>query len=253
MGQQRSRRTSTVDPAVRRRASELEQSMGLPPGLAVRVARGDLELNEVIKRMAVRDQAETLMRRHALEKALATQVALGMADLDAVLQRRRMQEHLDRFRNRSALDDAAASGAEVVLHVLGGALIRAILTAVDPYRFRWRSPEGAEEAEAHKLTVKLVHAAADRKAVRKVLRSDPALRAQGRAPSERPQDRYGCSNRRLFTLLDAATPVQVTTVEGDVLAGKLVWISRFEFGLQLKGGAEVAFMRHALADLRGVE
>ena len=64
------------------------------------------------------------------------------------------------------------------------------------------------------------------------------------------QDRYGCSDKRLFRYLDSAVTVAVTTLEGEVFTGKVAWMGRWEFGLKLeKSDVEVVFWRHALADI----
>jgi sRNA-binding regulator protein Hfq len=50
--------------------------------------------------------------------------------------------------------------------------------------------------------------------------------------------------------MDDAVEVTATTLEGEQLRGVVVWFGRYEFGLKLKGDAEITVFRHALADLK---
>ena len=66
-----------------------------------------------------------------------------------------------------------------------------------------------------------------------------------REPVWRPQDRYHCSDRRLFGQV-GRDPVTVISREGDTLTGAVVWVGRWEFGLTVKN-AQVTVFRHAMA------
>jgi sRNA-binding regulator protein Hfq len=70
-------------------------------------------------------------------------------------------------------------------------------------------------------------------------------------PIWKPQDRYGCSDRRLFGVLDEGVPATATTLEGEIFQGIVEWMGRWEFGMLLKKkNARVVIFRHALADFR---
>ncbi len=237
----RARRKKT-EPDIRRRADELHKS-GLPYQMAMAIAHGKMDLNDALERMARKDQVNKLMERHGLSRALATQVAIGHADLDQVLARRRLEAHRVENRDRSLLIE----GASVALALTGKQRVRGSVVRVEPYTLVLLVD--GEEQEHHKLTVKYGYDPADWKKVRKVFRSDKALTKSPKEPEARPQDRYSCSDRRLFGYLDAETEVQVTLLEGEVLRGRVVWFSRYEFALEVKGGATITLFRHALANL----
>ena len=76
---------------------------------------------------------------------------------------------------------------------------------------------------------------------------DRELERKPRSPAERPQDRYSLSDKRLFQAMDEAHQISVTLLEGEVIRGKISWFGRWEFAIEVKGGAEIVVFRHALA------
>lgn len=236
------------DPAARARAEELA-ARGMPIQMALAVANGRLELNEALQQLARREEVQRLIDQHALSRALATQIVLRQARLDDVLAARRLEQHRHDYRLRSALDEHLSSGAPVCLMLHGKRRVEGKILEVMPYEFRFQPVDGPEIL-VHKLHAKLAFEPEAFKKVRKALRYDKTLEATPRAPIERPKDRYGCSDRRLFRYLDEKTEIQVTLLEGEQLKGQVAWFGRFEFGLRLKGDTLVTVFRHALADVR---
>ena len=238
-----------LPPAVAAEVERLQEQMGLPREVALRVAREEITLNQVLEDMASRDRADMLMRRHGLDRALATQIAKGQADLERVLTRRRLASHLALNADRSCLVDAHKEGRAWRFSLLGQRQVTARVVELDQYEVSLHAA-GAEEPEAiHKLQFKLAWRPEQDKQVRRGFRTDKALRASPRDPASRPQDRYGCSNRRLFGWMEAETPISVTTLEGDIVQGAVSWFGRYEFGITVKGKAEVVVFRHALAQV----
>lgn len=247
-GDKRKVRRRPTDPGTKARADELHRS-GMPMQMALAVAHGKMRLNEALEKLARRDAVNRLMEKHELSRALATQIALGQASLELVLARRRLQQHRDGNRTRSVLEAYAAAGTPITLMLHGRRRVTGRVRAVDAYLFRFATEEG-EELELHKLQVKLAFDPEAYKRLRKVLKYDKELEGAPKGPIERPQDRYTCSDKRLFRYMDEAVEVQVTLLEGEQLRGNVSWFSRYEFGLKLKGDAEVTVFRHALHDLR---
>lgn len=227
------------------RAKELVDK-GMPYQMAMAVVHGRMELNEALERLSRRDQVNVLMERHDLSRALATQVALGQVDLGLILHRRRMKEHRAENLTRTAL----TQGAQVALARFGGEETRGEIVEVGPYAVEVKSEDG-ETSEIHKLDLRYVFDPNDWKGVKRASKKskteDPDVR-----PAPRPQDRYTCSDRRLFTYIDKKAEVSVTLLDGQVFRGTVAWFSRYEFGLVLKGDLEIAVLRHALGDLGAV-
>ncbi|MCK6505804.1 hypothetical protein L6R53_20850 [Myxococcota bacterium] len=225
-----------------RKVDELVRDAGIPKPWALQVARGQVTLNEVLQRLARADRVEQLVHRHGLDRALATQVASGTLELEAVLRRLRLEAHLAEHRDHDSLARAVVDGAPRTLHLHGLRRIEARIRAVDAYEVEVDGAEGP--TRLHKLQVKLLHA------------PDAKVKvgaAAGRAaaePIKRPQDRYPCSDKRLFAALDAGQEVRIQTLEGDVLSGQITRVSRWEVALRQKGGGELVVFRHAIADLK---
>jgi sRNA-binding regulator protein Hfq len=229
------------------RVAEIERTTGIPKRLAQQVAAGQITLNTALEKLAQQDRVEGLMRRHGMSRALATQVAIGHADLGAVLRKVRMKEHKDAHYNRSLLDDAAADGRVVRFALHGGRQVEGVVKSIDRYEFDM-DVDGASE-RIHKLTVKFAMVPDDAKRVRRALRFDKNLKDRPKDPIVRPQDRYTCSDRRLFSYIDDRTQVKVTLLEGEQFRGEITAMCRYEFVLKLKGGVEIVIFRHSLADI----
>ncbi|MCB9662567.1 MAG: hypothetical protein H6732_00490 [Alphaproteobacteria bacterium] len=228
----------------RKRADELAAT-GIPFQMAMLVAQGKLELNEALEKLSQRSEVERLMKEHDLNRAFATQVVLGHADLPAFLAKRRFDEHRTANASRSVLDEAVTDGAPRVLALFDQRRVEAAVKEVGTYEVILGLADGTTETH-HKLDLKYAYLPDDAKRVKKAMQKDKELGEAPRRPAERPQDRYTCSDRRLFNTLDRAQPVAVTLLEGEVITGRVVWFSRFELGLEVKGGAVVVIFRHAL-------
>ena len=229
------------------RVAELERTAGIPRSLAQQVVSGQLSLNGAIEKLALRDRVEALMRKHDMSRALATQIAIGHADLEVVLRRARMRAHKEAHYAESILDAAAADGRELGLGLHGRRTVRGAIASIDRYELDLRTEAGEERL--HKLAIKFAFDPAQAKRVRRATRYDKARRAAPSEPIVRPQDRYTCSDRRLFGYIDAGVQVKVVTLEGELFRGRITTLRRYEFVLELKGGVALTVFRHALAEL----
>lgn len=240
--------TKGRDPALEKRILQIEHDHGLDRAVATQIALGRVELNEVLSRLAMQVEVDSLMRRHGLTRALATQVALKQADLKQVLFKRRMAEHLERNAERSILDEGVATGALLYFAAHGNRQLEAKVLSGTRYEVVLEEP-GKPPETLHKLQFKFACAAADRKKIRRTVRIDKAQAEAASNPIWKPQERFSCSNRRLFTWMDEGTLVEATLLEGEVLRGVITWISRYEFCLSIKGAGEAVLFRHALQKL----
>lgn len=224
--------------------------MGLSLREARTVADGKADLNVILRRMAIQERADKLMEKHGIVRSLAVQVALGQADLDQVLARRRMDSYLEERGAHTIFDAAAASGKPVCLALHGRRNVQVRVVKNDKYEIDVEDAESGAPERIHKLMVKLAWRPEDRKAVRKVMSWDKERSKGDIQPIMRPQDRFHVSDRKLFTCMEGGVRLQITTLEGEQVAGRVTWLSEFEFGLELKGGVEVVVLRHAVADLK---
>lgn len=240
-------RKHRTDPKVRAKAEQLHEN-GMPFQMAMAVALGRVSLNDALERLARQERVDKTMEQHDLSRALATQIVIGHASLDAVLARRRLKAHRETYRLRSCLDAALAGQETLTLEVHGKGKATGVVTKVEAYSVTLTGDDG-QETEIHKLQLKYAWKPSEWKPVKKAVRIDKALAAKPVEPIARPQDRYTCSDKRLFRYMDSETPVAVTLLEGEQIKGQITWFGRYEFGLVIKGGVEITVFRHALHEL----
>ncbi|MCA9297923.1 MAG: hypothetical protein H6737_12850 [Alphaproteobacteria bacterium] len=218
---------------------------GMPFQMAMAVAHGRMDLSEALERMSRKDKVNRLVEDHDLTRALATQVAMGHVDLEIILRRRRLKEHRDENRDRSVLE----VGNRLTLGLHGRRLVTGTVVDTSPYSVTIK-PDDGEPEEIHKLQIKLAYSPDDWKRAKKAIRTDKNLAKSPREPIPRPQDRYGCSDKRLFSYVDRGEEIVVTLLEGEVVRGKVLWFSRYEIALQVRGETDIVVLRHALHDVQ---
>jgi hypothetical protein len=240
---------------VRRRIDTLVREAGLSESLALQVAKDQITLNEAVKQMAAREQVENLIARFDLNRSLATQVVRGDTTIDYVLEEQRREDHRSLYGQQSVLEDAAKDGKPRVFGLHGHRLVCAVVKSLNKYEVELEADaSGGAPADAlgtvHKLQFKFGSTITDLDAIRAALGQDPERFAIAE-PVVRPQERYRCSDKRLFSWLDAGNEVEVTTLEGEVITGPLSWIARFEIGVSVAKGLDLVVFRHAIANVSG--
>ncbi|MFK7930571.1 MAG: hypothetical protein AB8H79_20465 [Myxococcota bacterium] len=220
----------------------------MPFQMAMAVALGRVSLNDALERLARQERVDKMMEAHDLSRALATQIVIGHASLDMVLARRRLKEHREAFRLRSCLDEAKATAVPMTFELHNHEKATGVVTEIEPYSVSV-TPEGGEPVEIHKLQLKYAWNPSDWKVIKKAVKVDKAMAKESVDPIARPQDRYTCSDKRLFRYMDTKTQVQITLLEGEQFKGEIMWFGRYEFAVQLKGGAQITVFRHALHEM----
>jgi len=224
--------------------------MGIPRHLAQVVASGQRPLSGVLEEMARNDKVDKLVAQHEIPRSFAVQCVLGQADLASYLSKRRCRSYLGTTRDRSVFSEALASGEPYSFALLTRSNRSLRVVGVDRYELTVEPADGGEAETIHKLTVKFLIQPAHRRALRKALSFDKALKQAQAEPIWRIQDRYSLADKAIFPWHEQGDRLQLTTVEGEQLQGTLAWFNRYELGLALKGGGLVTVMRHALADAR---
>jgi sRNA-binding regulator protein Hfq len=160
-----------------------------------------------------------------------------------------MEEHRNANRQRSILEDALKERRRLVLGLHGREEVAGEVQGIDTYSVQFL-PKGAEEPRSiHKLQVKYAYWPSQEKRVHRLRSTDEKLERKPMNPLERPQDRYPCSDKRLFRYVDRRIAVDATLLEGEQFTGEIGWFSRYEFQMTHKGEPVVSVFRHALYDL----
>ena len=240
-GAQKNHRNARVDELM---------GMGLSRRNAQAVAAGQRDLNGVLEGMATRDRARSLGERYGIPYSLATQIAMGHASLEQVLMNRRRHAHVTENKLRSVFQMALDTGGPFTFAVLGGRFRRMKILTIDPFEVDIEDVQTGEQERLHKLQVKYGFASGDWKTVRRAVSFDKVLRKKEYELRYRPQDRYHCSDKRLYAYLEAKTRLRVVTMEGDRFQGVVKWLGKYEFGFKVKGDVDIIVMRHALEDIQ---
>jgi sRNA-binding regulator protein Hfq len=225
------------------------EGQGMPRNLAVAVARGKLGLNQALERMARSDRVDRLMREHQLNRGLATQVVLGQANLEEHLQKRRFEEYKSDHFQYSYLKEASEAEEDVVLGLCGGRREKGLVTAVDKFTVQFVDQKGVEST-IKKIDIKYAYAAKQWKEVGRYVKTRGSDGPEKVEPSLKPQERFRCSDKRLFGIFDGQSPVEIKLLEGERLSGKLSWLSRYECGVELGSGSVITVFRHSMCGLR---
>jgi sRNA-binding regulator protein Hfq len=233
--------------AIRAKAERLQQETGLPRAIAFHVAMGKTTLKEALSKMVEEENIDKMVRRHGLDRSLASQVVRGQQDLDEVLQRDRLKAHLVQNIHRSVLDEAAAAASPLWLALHGKGEVQGIVKGLTTYAFMVESD--GKQVEVEKIQIKFATFAQDRASLSWGV--EPS-RDGSVEPISKPQDRVGVSDKRIFSFLDEAKAVVLTTVEGECLQGELVWMGRWELGLKQTDGTRFTVFRHALAAIEAI-
>jgi sRNA-binding regulator protein Hfq len=174
---------------------------------------------------------------------------LGHADLEQVLFRKRLEAYRATHQPKTCLEEQAA----LVLSCFGGMTREGVIQSVDPYCVGWRESGSDDPLEVHKLEIKFAYAPRDASGVGTHMVLDTERSAHPQPARKHPQDRYNCSDRRLFRFVDEQEWVRVTLLEGETFEGLVRWFSRYELEIELKDEVRVVIFRHALAALTAAD
>ena len=224
------------------------QRSGLPRNMAFQVAMGNMTLNEALEKLAFHDQVEKLIRRHAFPRSLATQIAMKQVELDVVLRKQRQETYMEENRLRSLLTESMEQKLPITVLLHGQQRRTGQVLSVSAYEFELQDGKTGAVETIHKLQAQAGWEAKKNAQVLSALKRDKA-HAQLTGPIEKPQDRFHCSNRRLFQYMEDSTRLTVRLLEGDLVQGTVDWLGRWELGIKTKKGAVVTVFRHAMADL----
>lgn len=230
-----------------KKARELHEQSGLPMRWAVKVASGQMSLGQAVKELQERDRVARLVEQGKLLPGMAAAVTGGNCTLEEGLKttalKRRKQE---KDYQKSHLTDFAASHAAVTLALVSGRLVTGTLTRDEPFAVAVQDREG-QVTDADKHDVKFFFKAGDRKKVFKNIKTGTAAQLLEPGALKERKARKKLKARNFVGPLEEGRTVAWTTVEGDVIRGKVVWFGRFEVILETGNGIPVYIMRHAFA------
>jgi hypothetical protein len=245
---------SKLDPETRKKANEVATRSGIPMALAYRVVRGEMTLNEALKRMLFEHKVAQLIEQHGLLRSAAVNVALGTLDLERAVLAEQLRMSPARQPYRSVLADLVRSGAEATFLAYGEAPILARVRRNERYDCLLGLADGSDRPlEKHSLL--LVSPTASAADLGAYLERDEALASEKLGPSTSYKERFRSNKRVLFQHHRDEVLTRVVLRDGTLLTGRIGWFGIWEFELALveprtrSAGPMVVVFRHAMHDL----
>lgn len=229
------------------KARDLEVKWGLPRDVAVQIALGRLELDEVLQKIQLREKVDRLVEQGDLFPPLGPQVVAGSWSLDQALfhTRLRARKAASDYM-RCFLDDFARESRPAALGVVGGGLLQGTIVESRPFDLVFRPRNGEKESTVLKHDVKFFFDASRRKHLLKSVRQGSPEEVVAGDHLKRVGSRNDVKARTLLALQESGKAVNWQTVEEDCIRGRIGWFGRYEVSLQVAKG-EIFVLRHAVA------
>lgn len=226
-------------------AREVHEKSGLPMRWAMKVAKGEMPLAEAVKSLQKRDRIQRMVDNGELEQGHAASILAGRHTLEEGLRatRLRRRKRAEDYQ-KSHLQELAGSGSTVTIALIGNRTVSGLVASHEPFTVTLTDKDG-QSVEIDKHDIKFFFRNQDRKrAVRSVRWGDPEQALQPGALSTR-KEREKIKARALLAAEEGGQMLRWTTVEHDVLRGRIGWFGRFELVLQTSRDVPIYVMRHA--------
>ncbi|MGM0578781.1 MAG: hypothetical protein ACQEXJ_23870 [Myxococcota bacterium] len=229
-------------------AQKLAQDKGIPPVHALRIVRGEVTLNEVLKALMRKERAQRLVERDGLDPGLAGQVASGHLSRERARIVQRIRAHRTHRIDRDILKVAEIEDAQVAVLAFGadwrvGRVVDARTYEID-FRPAEAGEEGAEVIQKH--DVKAVCAPEDVERVRAATEVDGDVKAQELGGTADRGERVRPKDVLLLDCLEGEREVRCVLRDGQVIRGVVRAFGRWDMDLEVAGGARVTLLFHAL-------
>ncbi len=230
------------------RANALAAEKGIPPVHALRVLRGETTLNEVLKALMRKERARRLVDKEGLDPGLAGQVASGHLSRERALLVQRIRKHRPHRIDRDALKLAEVAKAPIAFQTFDNPWVVGEVSEARTYEFDVRVA-GASEGGAvtvQKHDVKLVAQPDQVAGIEAGREVDAEVAAEHLAGTADRGSRVRPEDSALIELVESGAVVRCVLRDGQLLVGRIVSFGRWDFDLELGGGAQLTVMFHAV-------
>ncbi|MDP6944792.1 MAG: hypothetical protein QF464_11635 [Myxococcota bacterium] len=227
-------------------ARRLAADKGIPPVHALRVVRGEVSLNIVLKNLMRKERATRLIERDGLEPGLAGQVASGHLSRQRALELQRIRIFRKHRIDRDALKLAEISGASVGVGCFDGSWASGNIVEARTYDFDLAPLDGGKPMLIQKHDVKLVCGAESMDRLRDIEVYDETIRGAGLAGTSDRAERVRPTDARLLQLIDSQEEVVCVLRDGSSCGGRVHSFGRWDMAIEVDGVGEVTILFHAL-------
>jgi hypothetical protein len=241
-------RAVSADTEEQERAKALAADKGIPQVHALRVIRGEVSLNDVLKALMRKERATRLVERDGLDPGLAGQVASGHLSRERAILVQRIRQHRPHRIDRDALKLAEVGKQPVAFQTFGNPWVEGLITEARTYEFDVRVTGAGEGAAAivQKHDVKLVAQPEQVAGIESGSGVDPGVSAEHLAGTADRTARVRPEDEALIELVESAGLIHVVLRDGQLLVGRLRSFGRWDFDLELQNGAVVTVLFHAV-------
>ena len=227
-------------------ARKLAADKGIPQVHALRVVRGEVSLNVVLKNLMRKERATRLVERDGLEPGLAGQVASGHLSRERALELQRIRAFRKHRIDRDALKLAEIGEAMIAVGCFDGTWAAGRVLAARTYEFDLEPIGGGEQQLIQKHDVKLVCQAADVDKLRAVETSVAAIREAGLAGTADRTERVRPTDARMIQLIEAEESVDCVLRDGSSYRGILRSFGRWDMAIEVAEVGMVTILFHSL-------
>lgn len=226
------------------KAGKLAERYQVPVTEVLKVIRGEIGLDEVLREQEARQKADELVK-DGLHPQLAGQVARGKLDLEAAKVRSQLLEIQGRSFRYSRLNNYG-QGDEIALYLFGYGLVTGRVVDNAPYDMDLVTGHDNKAVMVKKHDIKMFFPVdlADR-VIEQVKKDDAIARLELGATVDL-SDRYRPVPEEALAWLTMPLPVKFVMRDGDMVSGRVKRASVFEIDVELQPGLHTTVMTHAL-------
>lgn len=239
-------RVVTADVDEQERAKALATEKGIPQVHALRVLRGEITLNDVLKALMRKERAQRLVEKDGLDPGLAGQVASGHLSRERAVLVQRIRKHRPHRIDRDALKLAEVGKAPIAFQTFEGPWVVGQISEARTYEFDVRVAGEGGSTTVQKHDVKLVAQPDQVEGIEAGSEVDAEVVAQHLAGTADRSLRVRPEDSALIELVEAEQRVECVLRDGQRLVGRICSFGRWDFDLELANGAQLTVMFHAV-------
>jgi hypothetical protein len=227
-------------------ARKLAVDKGIPQVHALRIIRGEVSLNAILKNLMRKERATRLVERDGLEPGLAGQVASGHLSRQRALELQQIRTFRKHRIDRDALKLAEISQSMIGVGCFDGSWAAGQILEARTYEFDLAPLAGGETQLIQKHDVKLVCLAADVERLREVEVYHDAIREAGLGGTADRSERIRPTDGRMLQLIDTKEVVECVLRDGSSFRGSLCSFGRWDMAIEVEGVGGVTILFHSL-------
>jgi hypothetical protein len=241
-------RPVSADVEEQERAKALATEKGIPQVHALRVLRGEITLNDVLKALMRKERAQRLVEKDGLDPGLAGQVASGHLSRERAILVQRIRKHRPHRIDRDALKLAEVGKTPIAFQTFEHPWVVGLVSEARTYEFDVRVAGAGDggSVTVQKHDVKLVAQPEHVAGIEAGAEVDAEVVAEHLAGTADRSARVRPEDNVLIDLVESAKVVRCVLRDGQLLVGHIRSFGRWDFDLELANGAQLTVMFHAV-------